>query len=628
MDRLALVTLPGATLSYGGKNAVNCNTASTGEVASADEVCLIAAGAQKFLWIEGTFDGGTGTRHSDIAIWLCNGVNFSRIHSTTITSGDGTTSGWNFGVDIAANSISNSLTDLTVNPTGTGSANTIGIQLYGGSDYNTLANATANGYVASGSGYGIIIKSSHNSVTDITANGNSENGLIVGNGGSDNTFQQVTTNNNSAEGILVGGTSNSDNVFRNVYAANNGPDGTGSGIVIWSADALQLFDAVLENNHGAGLNVNSGTSDSIFNRINISGTTGGAGLTLNGGTGGNIYSQIVLANNAQGITIDGEDSSFFSEITITNSGTWGLQLENGADGHTFNQILIANSGTDGIGFGGTASADGTFGQLVSVQNSNDGVNLSNLSDSSKFTGSLLVGGNGSQDCTSTGGTDAGLVDGSCTSSGTDGSNTFTAGFASDAVLRTGRSVTNTFVGKLTTDDAVNTSDGSGSATYPATPSSFDWVDFSNLFRNWGLDGSAFPNADHQGPWTTGIGRIWDWQILSSDTTLLDRSADGFNVNSAFVNGITCPSAVDGNAVTVDQQSTAHTYLLNATEIVDPQATGYSATGNHNGLCESGENCIYAPNFGAYQGSGSVGQCTFSDGTITGVTMYAYTINGV
>jgi hypothetical protein len=65
--------------------------------------------------------------------------------------------------------------------------------------------------------------------------------------------------------------------------------------------------------------------------------------------------------------------------------------------------------------------------------------------------------------------------------------------------------------------------------------------------------------------------------------------------------------------------------MNAVEL-----PGYYPGNNNNGLCESGETCVYSPNFGAYQGEGdplSQAPCVFSDGTVAGVTMYAYPTNG-
>ena len=55
-------------------------------------------------------------------------------------------------------------------------------------------------------------------------------------------------------------------------------------------------------------------------------------------------------------------------------------------------------------------------------------------------------------------------------------------------------------------------------------------------------------------------------------------------------------------------------------------------GDDDGLCESAEVCIYAPNVGAYQGEGDylTRQCQFVGGGaigIAGVTMQAYPVNG-
>ena len=73
-------------------------------------------------------------------------------------------------------------------------------------------------------------------------------------------------------------------------------------------------------------------------------------------------------------------------------------------------------------------------------------------------------------------------------------------------------------------------------------------------------------------------------------------------------------------------SPPHTYLLNAIELVlDPVR---NPNGNNNGLCETGEGCLYMPNFGAYQGEGSlVGPCTFQNGLVHGVSLYGYSTNG-
>jgi hypothetical protein len=52
-------------------------------------------------------------------------------------------------------------------------------------------------------------------------------------------------------------------------------------------------------------------------------------------------------------------------------------------------------------------------------------------------------------------------------------------------------------------------------------------------------------------------------------------------------------------------------------------------GNDNLLCESGEQCLYTPNIGAYQGHGSFTSAgSFSNGdTLTGISLLKYSTNG-
>jgi hypothetical protein len=117
----------------------------------------------------------------------------------------------------------------------------------------------------------------------------------------------------------------------------------------------------------------------------------------------------------------------------------------------------------------------------------------------------------------------------------------------------------------------------------------------------------------------------------SNNLALNRSntPDGTSPNETFVAGETCPAAVHGDHTLTDRHSTPNTFLTNATEVLN------DSIGDEDGLCESNEHCIYAPNYGAYQGHGdwrSNGTWVFEDGTggsaVTGVTMYAYPENGV
>lgn len=176
-----------------------------------------------------------------------------------------------------------------------------------------------------------------------------------------------------------------------------------------------------------------------------------------------------------------------------------------------------------------------------------------------------------------------------------------------------------FVGKVTTNDLINGSDSSGSATFATN---LDWLGFDSFFRGWGKDyASGFPNAQHLGPCTTGACRIWDLRA-STGGPLHYKGADGSSTNTTFVGGSVCPSEVHGSNVA---SAAGKTFLKYAIEIDD------DAVGNNNGLCETGEACLYAPNIGSYQGEGNykaAPPCTFQNGAVSGVQMYSFPVSGI
>ena len=183
-----------------------------------------------------------------------------------------------------------------------------------------------------------------------------------------------------------------------------------------------------------------------------------------------------------------------------------------------------------------------------------------------------------------------------------------------------------FVGIVGADDPANAStQNAGTAVFPPT----DWATFSTPFRAWGRGGAsplfaAGLSADcHSGG---QVCQIFDWSLAATDTVLRDHFG-------AFpTDGGACPSAADAsNAanVIVDYNTPMTSFLRSAIEVMDPW---YNPNGNFNGLCESNEACIYTPNLGAYQGTGDYSTRTcgpFVGGNgVTGVTLYAYPINGV
>jgi hypothetical protein len=370
----------------------------------------------------------------------------------------------------------------------------------------------------------------------------------------------------------------------------------------------RLFTSVYYEN---GIEINS----SSYNRLNqITGFNNNLTIQLDGASGGfNTIVGILSASGFRGV--------------FTASGTANSQ-------NTFSHVSVVNSEVDGIDFSG--GNNHTLSQYMSMNNnaalqlsfSNSNIISNMAADIGSVTGSLLNASSssnntfkhnfllapGASGCTISGGASVGF-DTSCNMTGTSTATRKAAVGNFDT----------TFFSKVTANDTKNTSDTNGSSTLGSIT---DWAGFDNLFRGWGREHTdPFPSntaLNHRGVcYSAGNCRIWDWRISNSDVVLKNMSGDGNVNNQPFVQGSACPIAVDGNYTLTDQQVPAQTYLVNAMEILDDEI------GDDDGLCESNEACTYSPHFGAYQGEGPLtpGTCNFNNGTVTGISMYAYTING-
>jgi hypothetical protein len=104
--------------------------------------------------------------------------------------------------------------------------------------------------------------------------------------------------------------------------------------------------------------------------------------------------------------------------------------------------------------------------------------------------------------------------------------------------------------------------------------------------------------------------LWDWRLKLNDTTLRDFT----NLPSG---GTTCSNTVKGHSIT----TTTYSFYSRAFEVLDQN-------GDNDGLCEISENCILAPNFGAYQGEGLPSDSTANICTLSGGTLKYYPTNGI
>lgn len=539
-----------------------------------------------------------------------------------------------YGVSLSTSN-DNSFSNVTIS-----SSLDEGMRIYGGSTGNQVSNITVtdgvwgislndtqqntiDGAHLENNGLGLMVATSNNNTllnivalsndtTNIQFDGSTNNTLqdvnIVGslgtglsiNNSDDNSFINIVSNENDFAGIFV---SNSDlNQFANVTANKNGD----YGIYLENSTSNELRGVLTRENTQTGISLEVASSnflsdvETVYNSsgifmvnatgnsfYNISAVSNEAGMYLVAETLDNIFSGFIVANNSEGIVVGGISSgNLFTNITAVNNESQGIELGPSSIDNTLSGITAANNGGIGVylsntsnnslnnvvainnglhGVGLATASNNSLQNIAAAHNAQRGVSIGNSSEN-YFTGYLKVGNNGF-DCVASGGTNRGLET-DCSNNG-----------SSDATLVQGVSLVNSFVGPIFIDDSVNVSDSDGGAEYPVSGLFEDWTNFENSYRSWGYD-SAFPGADSRSWWFSGAGRIWDWSLDINDAVLRDVLA--------------IPTGSDTITHTWSDLSTT-TYLRNAQEYIG------DLVGNDNGLCETGEVCLYTPNIASYQG---------------------------
>ena len=298
---------------------------------------------------------------------------------------------------------------------------------------------------------------------------------------------------------------------------------------------------------------------------------------------GSVLSGVKLSHNTTGHGFYMSSSSYNRINWLSISDTSGNSIYMPTSSNNVFQSLVLNGGAIGIYVPSGATTNNTFSTTSTL----------------KFTGNLIVGINTTADCsavsTSNGITSTCAIAGSSTANVVT-SQTLLGAFASVA------------------SDSYN-------STIPYTYGSItNWVFFDSFLRNWGI-----PWASGAGSCASGTCYVNDFRISATNGgVILNDSNSGTSVtpNHTFINGANCISELSGSAVFTD--FSALTYLQNAVEVPGDFA------GNDNGLCETGETCMYTPNFGAYQGdyTSAPETCIFQNGTISNVTMLGPNSNGI
>ncbi|NCN26563.1 right-handed parallel beta-helix repeat-containing protein [bacterium] len=495
----------------------------------------------------------------------------------------------------------NTFDDITISQTGDASADTAFTFTNGGGN---IFNGDITVHNNTGKGLHVWSTSSASTFNGaITAYSNGGTGVTVTTSG--HTFNEsIASYSNGAGGVSV---TSSNNIFNGdvlVYD-NSGTASTGFGLSLSSTAASNEFSNVLSyGNYATAVNLGStGIGNAIYG---LSAFNNGCGVNVS--SSGGVLSNFTIANNGKtvcsgnnhglriaasrnvftngsiigsannGVYIQSGIDNIFNAVTISNNASHGLVKRAGAS--LFANILVANNGGRGVQLTGADRT--TFLNLATFDNSSHGIGeQSNASYGVGLHGFLKIGKAGSVDCSGIAASDF-LTTTTCTSSGTNGSTDWKGipYLMSANLIRDTSSpytIASTFVGKVTTDDTVNSSDSSGTATYDV---SLDWFGFQNDFRAWGRDGSAFPNSDNQGLCVSGDCRIWDMSLHRDDSVILNLSGNGTTENSSsYIKEGEDIAAIGGNDNGICE-------------------SGESCLGNGNGVCESGELCTNSFEAGA------------------------------
>ena len=479
-----------------------------------------------------------------------------------------------------------------------------GIHLIG-SSLNWLSEVTA---LSNQVGVYIINSTNNTFRNGLTVSSNNSDGLWLSMS-SYNQFESLSAFSNGASGVNLYATAD-HNGFSEIKAANNGAKGVD---LQWgTANAFGSVSAVGNADSGISLDINA--SSNTFSRVSTI-NNGVHGVILNG-SNGNVLADVMATNNTDfglylynsadnklarvraasngvgGIYLGASRRNVLTGVTAVNNAGSGILL-NSSGGNTFAEVTVNNNNGNGVWLASASS--NTFSGSMASDNGNNGYSLA-LSSTNYFTDLLRKGNNAAGNCVVVGGTDPGL-DNTCRPQGA-------SDFEYTQLIVT---AANSFVGKVLTNDPSNPADSNGTISSPGSLTFLGWTIFANDHRAWGLEGSAFPSADHRGQWISGTGRIWDWSLAAADGTI--RIA---------------------NALPTGNDTLTHTWLDNSTTTFLRRAVEIQGDliGNDNTLCESGEACLYMPNLGSYQGHGAlVSAGTFTNGTLTGITLMKYQTNG-
>jgi hypothetical protein len=310
-DKVAIVVQKTKTLRI-NSGANNCNTAN-GETGSSSALCLISAGAQNFLWIEGAFQGDNSvganpTISAHYGIFFKT-VKFSRLNNIQLY--DSTKSG--IYLDSSSNNILTGLRLAYHNTDNTFIGGSIHLNL---SNYNTISDVTT----------------SFNSYAGITSSG------ILLNSSSYNILTKIISSANLNSGITL--TNSSTNMLSYIDTINNGQAGTNKD----------------------GIYVNNSPNNNLNQIVSLG--NGGNGINLSNSLGSNVSQVFTKQNTSNGISESNSDATYNGHIYSNSCSSSSTIAGPGIQATT----CVINRGTASYSAGSAIAASTFIGSFQDISN--------------------------------------------------------------------------------------------------------------------------------------------------------------------------------------------------------------------------------------------------------------------
>jgi hypothetical protein len=320
-DGIGLVTLAGAVMRWGGSSELNCSVGSsgTGEIEDANSRCLISSGYQTRVWIEGAFDGESGTGiNSERGVFLYYN-RFSMVRNVLAIGNDV------YGVHLEV-SYAMLMENMVVNGNGQDgyrdhynewvtvrdvtavNNGRYGVSTYDGgpwrmNDIKVFQNGVTGLFMDFGP-RGI--------VTNVLAASNAQNGIeVINSWYSPMILHDVSSFNNGANGILLDELYGA--ILTHATVVNNGGDGIRSTDYSDDTDFAQIVSA-----HNGGLAYyHEDSRESLYSQNFLVGNNASGDCSIIGGTNPGIDAS--CNSGAKLVSLASLASSFIGPVTADAS---------------------------------------------------------------------------------------------------------------------------------------------------------------------------------------------------------------------------------------------------------------------------------------------------------------------